>query len=173
MELRIPTNNRRKQFAGISRDNLCDFQYGIQYQFPYSVRYGQLESIPRGFTEEGSDSFVSLKPLHHTKYIVLYHRQRSACNLSGEVEALTSAEAKQLLTIVICHLSSPTSSISPICLKEAEREVRGEQSVPLSFSASLREEQTHGGSCKLHVYGAVGALKCPVVLGESLLLEPF
>jgi len=173
MELRIPTNNRRKQFAGISRDNLCDFQYGIQYQFPYSVRYGQLESIPRGFTEEGSDSFVSLKPLHHTKYIVLYHRQRSACNLSGEVEALTSAEAKQLLTIVICHLSSPTSSISPICLKEAEREVRGEQSVPLSFSASLREEQTHGGSCKLHVYGAVGALKCPVVLGESLLLELF
>ena len=85
MELRIPINNRRKQFAGISRDNLCDFQYGIQYQFPYSIRYGQLESIPRSFTEEGSDSLVSLKPLHRTKYIVLYHRQRSACNLSGEV----------------------------------------------------------------------------------------
>ena len=68
MELRIPTNNRRKQFAGISRDNLCDFQYGIQYQFPYSVRYGQLESIPRGFTEEGSDSFVSLKPLHQVSH---------------------------------------------------------------------------------------------------------
>ena len=173
MELRIPINNRRKQFTGISRDNLCDFQYGIQYQFPYPVRYGQLESIPRSFTEEGSDSFVSLKPLHRTKYIVLYHRQRSACNLSGEVEALAFSEAKQLFTIVICHLSSPAGSISPICLKEAEREVRGEQSVPLSFSASLRKEQTHSGSCKLHVYGAVGALQCPIVLGEALLLELF
>ena len=157
MELRIPINNRRKQFAGIGRDHLCDFQDGVQYQFPYPVRNGQLESIPRGFTEEGSDSLVSLKPLHRTKYIVLYHCQRSACNLSGEVEALAFSEAKQLRTIVICHLSSPASSISPICLKEAEREVRGEQSVPLSFSASLRKEQTHSGSCKLHVYGAVGA----------------
>ena len=173
MELRIPINNRRKQFAGISRDNLCDFQYGIQYQFPYPIRYGQLESIPRSFTEEGSDSLVSLKPLHRTKYIVLYHRQRSACNLSGEVEALAFSEAKQLLTIVICHLSSPTSSIRPICLKEAEREVRGKQSVPLSFPASLRKEQTHGGSGKLHVYGAVGALERPVVLGKSLILELF
>ena len=31
MEHRIGTNNRRKQFAGIGRDYLCDFQYGVQY----------------------------------------------------------------------------------------------------------------------------------------------
>lgn len=31
----------------------------------------------------------------------------------------------------------------------------------------------HSGSGKLHVYGAVGALKRPVVLGESLPLELF
>ena len=30
MELRIDINNRRKQFAGISRDHLCDFQYGVK-----------------------------------------------------------------------------------------------------------------------------------------------
>ena len=35
MELRIGINNRRKQFAGIGRDHLCDFQDGVQYQFPY------------------------------------------------------------------------------------------------------------------------------------------
>ena len=32
MELRIDINNRRKQFAGIGRDDLCDFQYGVQYE---------------------------------------------------------------------------------------------------------------------------------------------
>ena len=51
------------------------------------------------------------------------------------------------------------------------REIRCEQSIPMPIPASLREEQAHGGTCKLHVYGAVGALKRPVVLGKSLLLE--
>ncbi len=173
MELRIPINDRRKQFAGISRDYLCDFQYGIQYQFPYPVRGGQFESIPRCFTEECSDGLVGLKPFHCAKYIVPHHGQREAGNLRREVHALTSAEVEQLLAIVISHLGSPAGSVRPICLKEAEREVRGEQAVPLSFPATLREEQTHGSSCKLHVYGAVDALKRPVVLGESLLLELF
>ena len=67
MKLRIGINNRRKQFAGIGRDHLCDFQDGVQYQFPYPVRGGQLESIPRGFTEERPDGFVGLKSLHRAK----------------------------------------------------------------------------------------------------------
>ena len=62
MELRIDINNRRNQFAGISRDDLSDFQYGVQYEFPYSVRYRQLESTRSGFTEEFSDGLVCLKP---------------------------------------------------------------------------------------------------------------
>ena len=173
MELRIGINNRSKQFTGIGRDHLCDFQNCVQYQFPYPVRCGQLESTSCGFTEECSSGLVCLKPLHRAKYVILHHGQRKAGNLCREVYALASAEVEQLLTIVICHLSCPTSSISPICLKEAEREVRGEQSIPLSFPASLRKEQTYSGSGKLHVYGAVGALQCPIVLGEALLLELF
>ena len=171
MELRIFINNRGKQFAGISRDNLCDFQYGIQYQFPYSVRYRQLESITGDITEESPDSFVGLKPLHRAKYVVLHHRQREAGNLSREVHTLTSAEVEQLLLVVICHLSRPSHGVGSIGLEEAEREVRGEQSVPLPFPASLRKEQSHGGSSKFHVYSAVGASERPVVLGKSLLLE--
>ena len=66
MELRIDINNRRKQFAGIGRDDLCDFQYGVQYEFPYSVRYRQLESTRSGFTEEFSDGLVCLKPFYIT-----------------------------------------------------------------------------------------------------------
>ena len=70
MELRIDINNRRKQFAGIGRDDLCDFQYGVKYQFPYPVRDRQLESIRCDLTEECPKSLVSLKPLHRAKYVV-------------------------------------------------------------------------------------------------------
>ena len=72
---------------------------------------------------------------------------------------------------IICHFGCPASGIGAVCLEEAEREVRGEQSVPLSFSPTLREEQADGGSCKLHIDGAVGTPECPVVLGEPLFLK--
>ena len=171
MELRIGINNRRKQFAGIGRDHLCDFQDGVQYQFPYPVRGGQFESIPRCFTEECSDGLVGLKPFHRAKYIVLHHGQREAGNLRREVHALTSAEVEQLLAIVISHLGSPAGSVRPVCFEETEREIGCEQSIPMPIPASFREEQAHGGTCKLHIDGAVGALQCPIVLGEALLLE--
>ena len=171
MELRIGINNRRKQFAGISRDHLCDFQDGVQYQFPYPVRGGQLESASSGFTEECSDGLVGLKPLHRAKYVVLHHGQREAGNLCREVHALTSAEVEQLLAIMISHLGSPAGSVRPVCLQETEREICREQSVPMSIPASLREEQAHGGTSKLHIDGAIDALQCPIVLGEALLLE--
>ena len=100
MELRIGVNNCRKQFAGIGRYHLCDFQYCVQYQFPYLVRSGQLESVACGFTEESAYGFVGLKPLHRAKYVILHHRQREAGNLRREVYALASAEVEQLLTIV-------------------------------------------------------------------------
>ena len=173
MELRIGINNRRKQFAGIGRDNLCDFQYGVKYQFPYSVRYRQLESVAGDVTEERPDSFVCLKPLHCAKNVVLHHRQRKAGDLCREVYALTSAEVEQLLLVVICHLGSPSHGVCTICLEEAEREVRGEQSVPLPLPATLREKETYGSSCKLDINRAVSALQCPVVLGKPLLLESF
>ena len=163
MELRIGINNRRKQFTGIGRDHLCDFQDGVQYQFPYPVRGGQLESIPRGLTEKCSDGLVGLKPFHCAKYVILHHGQREAGNLCREVYALTSAEVEQLLAIVISHLGSPAGSVRPICFEKTEREIRCEQSIPMPTPASFREEQAHGGTCKLHVYGAVGALQCPMI----------
>ena len=173
MELRIDINNRRKQFTGIGRDHLRNFQYGVKYQFPYPVRYRQLERIASNVTEESPDSLIGLKPLHRAKYVVLHHGQRKAGDLCREVYALTLSEVEQLLTIVICHLGSPSHRVCTIRLEEAEREVCCEKSVPLSIPATLREEQTNGGSRKLHVNGAVGALQRPVVLGKSLLLELF
>ena len=73
--------------------------------------------------------------------------------------------------IIINHLGSPADSVSPVCLQKTEREVCSEQSVPLSLSASLREEQADGGTSKFHVYGTIGALQRPVMLGEFQLLE--
>ena len=171
MELRIGINNRRKQFAGIGRDYLCDFQYGVQYQFLYPVRSGQLESVASGFTEESAYGFVGLKPLYRAKYVVLHHCQREAGNLRREVYALTLAEVEQLLAVVISHLGSPAGSVRLVCFQETQREVCREQSVPMSVPASLREEQTDSSTGKLHVNSAVGAPQCPVVPGESLLLE--
>ena len=128
MELRIGINNRRKQFADIGRDHLCDFQNGVQYKFPYPVRSGHLKSVASGLTEKYSDGLVSLKPLHRAKYVVLHHRQREAGNLCGEVYALTSAEVEQLLTVVICNLDGPAGSVRPVCLQETQREVCGKPS---------------------------------------------
>ena len=171
MELRIGINNRRKQFTDIGRDHLCDFQDGVQYKFPYPVRSGQLESVASGITEERPDGFVGLKPLYRAKYVVLHHDQRKAGNLCREVYALTSAEVEQLLLVVISHLGSPADSVRPVCFEKTKREVRSEQSIPKPIPASFREEQTHGGTCKLHIDGAVGTSECPVMFGEALLLE--
>ena len=108
MELRIDINNRRKQFAGIGRNHLCNFQYGVKYQFPYPVRYRQLERIASCITEEFTDSFVSLKPFYRAKNIVLHHRQRKAGDLCGEVHTLTLSEVEQLLAVVISLMRSYT-----------------------------------------------------------------
>ena len=171
MELRIDINNRRKQFAGIGRDDLCDFQYGVQYEFPYSVRYRQLESTRSGFTEEFSDGLVCLKPFYRAKNVVLHHRQRKAGNLCGEMYALAFSEIQQYLHVSICHFGRPTGSVHPVCLEEAEREVGSEQSIPLSIPASFREEQTDGSACKLDINGTIAALQRRVVFDESFLLQ--
>jgi len=143
----------------------------VKYQFPYPVRYRQLESTCSGFTEEFADGLVCLKTFYRAKYIVLHHRQRKAGNLGGEVYALALSKIQQHLHVAICHFSRPTSSVRPVCLEEAEREVCCEQSVPLPLPTTLREEQTDCGSCKLHVNSTVGALQCRVVLDESFLLQ--
>ena len=146
MELRIDINDRRKQFAGIGRNHLCDFQDGVEYKFPYPVRNRQLKCVSGDITEEFSDGLVCLKPFHRAENVVLHHGQREAGNLCGEVYALALTEVEQLLAIVICHLGSPSHRVCTVCLEETEREVCGEKSVPLSLPATLREEQAYGGS---------------------------
>ena len=69
MEFRIGINNRRKQFSGISRNHLCNFLDGVQYQFPYPVRDGQLESTSCDLTEDCSDGLVGLKTFHRAKLL--------------------------------------------------------------------------------------------------------
>ena len=78
MELGISINNRRKQSVSIDIENLCNFLYGVQYQFPYPVRIGQLESIASGFAGKSVCSLMCLKPHHRAKCVVLHHSQRKA-----------------------------------------------------------------------------------------------
>ncbi len=173
MELRIDINNHRKQFTGIGRDNLCDFQYGVQYKFPYPVRYRQFESIAGDITEECPKSLVCLKPLHRAKDVVLHHGQCKTGNLCREVHTLAPAEVEQLLAIVVGHLGSPSHGVGTVCLEETEREVCGKQPVPLSILASLGEEESNGSSCKFDVNSAVRALQSSVMLDLSFLMKAF
>lgn len=75
-----------------------------------------------------------------------------------------------LLAIVINHLGSPMGCVCTVCQEKTEREACRKQSIPMSIPASLREEQTDGSSCELHINSAICAPLCPVVLGRSLLL---
>ena len=88
------------------------------------------------------------------------------------MNGLALSEIEQHLLIAVCDFRSPAGSIGPVCLEEGEREVRGKQSVPLSIATSLGEEQTYGGSSKSHINSTIGTFQCPVMLTESLLLNP-
>ena len=73
MELRILINDCGEQFAGISKDHLCDFQDGVLYQFPFPVRYGQLESIDCSFTEGSPNGLVASNrfTVHRMLYCIM------------------------------------------------------------------------------------------------------
>ena len=87
------------------------------------------------------------------------------------MHTLALSEVEQLLVVVISHLGSPAGSVRLVCFQKTEREVCREQSVPMPVPASLREEQTHGSTGKLHINSAISTPQCPIVLGKSLLLE--
>ena len=50
---------------------------------------------------------------------------------------LALAEIQQLLAVVICDLGSLAYGVRPVCLEVTEREVCGEQSVPLGVELGL------------------------------------
>ena len=81
MELRILINDCRKQFTSVSRDNLCYLQDGIQYQFPYLVRDGQLESISGGLVEEfPSVSYASNRfTIQRMLYCIMVSEKLAIC----------------------------------------------------------------------------------------------
>ena len=72
MELRIMTNDSTEQLTDIGRDQLCDFQNGIQYKFPYFVCNGQLERFIFDLSKNFSDGFIGFKSLHGTEDVILH-----------------------------------------------------------------------------------------------------
>ena len=75
MELRIIIDKSTEKLTGIGRDQLCYFQYDIQYKFPYLVRNGQLERCIGNLCKERTNSFVRFKSLYGTEYVVLHQRE--------------------------------------------------------------------------------------------------
>lgn len=173
MELRIFLNNGREQLLGVSRDDLCDFKDNFLDKFPYPVHNGHLESTANGFVEESANGFVGFKTLHRREDVVLYHRQREAGYLCGEVARLAFAHVQQGLAIVVGDFNRPSHRVRPVGREELEREVSGEQPIPTALATALAEEQPDGCASIFHVDGAVGAPERLIVLAGSLLLEMF
>ena len=62
---------------------------------PNSFHYCQFHCSGAGFSEQGSYSFICIKPLYDGQKVVLYSGKRSACNLGCKIPRLTLAESQQ------------------------------------------------------------------------------
>lgn len=173
MELRIFLNNGREQLLGVRRDDLRDFKDNFLDKFPYPVHNGHLESTANGVVEESANGFVGFKALHCRENVVLYHRQRKASYLRGEVARLAFAHVQQGLAIVVGNFDGPSHRVRPVGVEELEREVGGKQAVPTALATALAEEQLDGRASVLYVDSTVGAPEHLIVLAGTLLLESF
>ena len=171
MELGIFTNKCRKKFAGICRDQFCNGKNGVQYKFPYLIRDRKLQCFCGDFSEDTSDGFIRLEPLHRAQYIVLHHRKCETGNLCGKVNRLTFAKIEQALHIVIGDLGGPSHGVSPVSFKETEILIRCEKPVSLSLTATLTEEKSDGRTSEFGVNGAISASEGGVVLTKFLHLK--
>ena len=171
MELWIIINKCSKQLTGISRYECCYFQDGIQYKFPYLVRNRQLERFISSISKECPDGFIRFKPLYCAEYVILHQGQRKTCNLCREMDRLASAKVQKSLAIAICTLGSPTHRINFVGLKEAEFHICSEQSIPLTITSSLAEEQSYSCYSILYVYGTIGTFECRIMLAETQFME--
>ena len=141
MELWIIINESANQLTCISRDQLCYFQDGIQYKFPYLVRYGQLERFISSICKECPNGFIRFKTLHGTEYVVLHQGQRKTGNLCREMNRLTFSEIQERLAIAISTFCDPAHGVNPVGFKETEFHVSSEQSVPMTITSMFAEEQ--------------------------------
>lgn len=142
-----------------------------QYKFPYLVRNGQLKSVPGGFIKEYTECFIQFKPFDSTQYIVLHHSQGNTCYLCREVNGLTFSKSEQRLLITAGHLCGSSHGIGPVSLEETEFQVCSKQSVPLTLSPSLAEEQADCGSGELYVNHTVDAFERSVMPTELSVVE--
>ena len=102
MELWIIINESAKQLTCISRDQLCYFQDGIQYKFPYFVRYGQFERFISSICKECPNGFIRFKTLHGTEYVVLHQGQRKTGNLCREMNRLIFKDQVCAVLFLLC-----------------------------------------------------------------------
>src|SRR5574344_948249 len=167
MKLIITIKQSIKQFTGIGRYQFRYFQDGIQYKFPYFVRYGQFESVTSGFCKKFADGLVRFKPFYCAEDVVLHHSECYVCTLCGEVDRLASAEVKQSFTVMISDLSYPAPAIQAVSLKETQRCICRQQTIPLSLVSTLAEVKANGRAGKFDVNHAVCTFEGGIVFAES------
>src|SRR5574344_168775 len=171
MKLIITIKQSIKQFTGIGRYQFSYFQDGIQYKFPYFVRYGQFERVASDFCKKFANGFVGFKTFHCAEDVVLHHRECYVCNLCGEVYRLASAEAKRTLAVAIGDLRCPAPAIQAVSLKETQCCICRQQTVPLSLVSPFAEIKTNGRAGKVDINHAVCTFESCIVLAESKIMK--
>src|SRR5574344_765772 len=171
MELFITIKQSIKQLTGICRYEFCYFQDGIQYKFPYFVRYGQFERVASDFCKKFANGFVGFKTFHCAEDVVLHHRECYVCNLCGEVYRLASAEAKRTLAVAIGDLRCPAPAIQAVSLKETQCCICRQQTVPLSLVSPFAEIKTNGRAGKVDINHAVCTFESCIVLAKSKIMK--
>ena len=141
--------------------NGCDqFKNGL----PYSLAYGQFETVLPRPSEEFTDSLVVHESLHGREDVVLERHEGRTCNLCREVGRLAFPQSEQSLAFLEDDLLGPAPGVNPVCLEESQREVSREQPAPWAALAAANAEEPDMRVCKDDVGTHVPALELAAVL---------
>lgn len=130
---------------------------------PNSFHYCQFHCSGAGFSEQGSYSFICIKPPYDGQKVVLYSGKRSACNLGCKIPRLTLAESQQALAVLEHDFQRPSLGINPVGFEELQLKVCGDQSVPCALPAASYEEKADLGVRKDDISHGVVAFELAAV----------
>lgn len=131
---------------------------------PYSLAYGQFETVLPRLSEEFTDSLVVHESLHGREDVVLERHEGRTCNLCSEVSRLAFPQSEQSLALLEDDLLGPAPRINPVCLEESQREVSREQSTPRTTLAATNEEEPDMRVCEDYIGTHVPASELTTVL---------
>ena len=104
---------------------------------PDLLCHAQLHGFFGNLPEESTDRFIITEASGHRKDVISDGTDCGVGNLGSEVGALALAKTQILFAVLYDHLQAPSSGVDFPRLEEVQRDVGGQQAVPLTLPASL------------------------------------